>query len=402
MKISEAFEKLEIPPNSNLEEVQSAYRTLSKIWHPDRFTVGSAAQKKAEIKQRELNEAFEILKKAYESGYESSGDTTEDKPDGKSVETPPRVFDAVYMGGDPRIDKKRIPCQVILTRDVFAINFGEDKYVLYPKEDIQFMAQGSGQVLSKTPIKTPQVPDAKPNVIHISFKDPEEVVSPFLVELKLQNDYFAKVLKKYIWQYYGLKRQAPVQKTPSSPIKSSSELNEDSEAPDNKNPQSEKTKIAPLVIIGGIIVFIFFLAIIDSNPDGKIASNPDEKQTSSATIVKFQAPPDTHIFTKGCFGVWTIPNNPTSGQDYKVVIAIYLPRNVKQYRSYDLTISIGSDGYRQILFDKKKQGYYFIPVKNRVARITATVPGGSSQTNDVLRIHSKMLNETQEIKLWHQ
>ncbi len=247
MKITEAFEKLEISPNSNLEDVLSAYRTLSIVWHPDRFTTGSSVQKKAEIKQRDINEAFEALKKAFENGYQPSKNNAGSNDD--SVESTLRTFDAVYIGGDPRATGKKIPCKIILAKEAFVIAFGEDRFLSYPKEDIRFLIQGNGPVLSKSPVEDNQLPAANTDTIRISLTDPEEVVAPFLVELKLQNDYFAKVLKKYMWQYYGLLRN-------SSPKTSSPA---DSYVNETEDLSNELQILIATIVIGAFILLLVMI-----------------------------------------------------------------------------------------------------------------------------------------------
>lgn len=42
-------------------EIKDAYRTLAKVWHPDRFTGDEALQIKAEEKLKEINSAYQLL-----------------------------------------------------------------------------------------------------------------------------------------------------------------------------------------------------------------------------------------------------------------------------------------------------------------------------------------------------
>ena len=56
------FKILELNSNATLKELESAYKNLITVWHPDRFQKNEELRKKAEIKTRELNEAFNELK----------------------------------------------------------------------------------------------------------------------------------------------------------------------------------------------------------------------------------------------------------------------------------------------------------------------------------------------------
>jgi len=43
------------------EDVKKAYRDLSKVWHPDRFTEDPALQQKAEEQLKSINDAYQHL-----------------------------------------------------------------------------------------------------------------------------------------------------------------------------------------------------------------------------------------------------------------------------------------------------------------------------------------------------
>ena len=61
------LQALDLKYGASPEEVESAYRELSKVWHPDRFLKESPSlQQKAQEKQREINQAYEQLQ-AYRS-----------------------------------------------------------------------------------------------------------------------------------------------------------------------------------------------------------------------------------------------------------------------------------------------------------------------------------------------
>ena len=64
--IEQCYQTLGLEYGISPEEVENAYRELSKVWHPDRFLKESPSlQQKAREKQREINQAYERLQAYY-------------------------------------------------------------------------------------------------------------------------------------------------------------------------------------------------------------------------------------------------------------------------------------------------------------------------------------------------
>jgi curved DNA-binding protein CbpA len=57
------YETLGIPREASAERVKRSYRSLVKIYHPDKFPSGSAEQAEAEKRIRDINEAYTVLSK---------------------------------------------------------------------------------------------------------------------------------------------------------------------------------------------------------------------------------------------------------------------------------------------------------------------------------------------------
>jgi len=139
---------------------------------------------------------------------------------------------------------------------------------------------------------------------------------------------------------------------------------------------------------------------------------------------------------KGSFTVWTVPENPEPDRYYDIVIQIKVPEGTKSLRSTDLSgVIIGDDSkidirfmdYRQIIpWDKTKSdttsGPYvkypgrplkrlaspsrtsrgrapFLPVRKGYATLIIKVPGGARKVTDTVVINSKMLKESQTLKI---
>jgi hypothetical protein len=72
LRLDEALDVLALRPGATPAEIKGAYRDLVKVWHPDRFGSDVRLREKAEVKLKEINEAYRLLSinpEAGESGY---------------------------------------------------------------------------------------------------------------------------------------------------------------------------------------------------------------------------------------------------------------------------------------------------------------------------------------------
>ena len=56
--LKDALAVLELPPKTTRSEVQKSYRTLLKVWHPDRFTGDPEMQATAEERTKRITLAY--------------------------------------------------------------------------------------------------------------------------------------------------------------------------------------------------------------------------------------------------------------------------------------------------------------------------------------------------------
>ena len=62
MKRITAYRKLfNTDKDTDLKQLKSAYRNLVKEWHPDKFQDGDARKEEAELKSREIIDAYHFL-----------------------------------------------------------------------------------------------------------------------------------------------------------------------------------------------------------------------------------------------------------------------------------------------------------------------------------------------------
>jgi hypothetical protein len=61
MRLEECYRLLDLDPGATDEEVKSAWRDLTKVWHPDRFGHDRDVQRRAEEKLKAINEAYERI-----------------------------------------------------------------------------------------------------------------------------------------------------------------------------------------------------------------------------------------------------------------------------------------------------------------------------------------------------
>lgn len=61
MRMEECYRLLDLDPGATDEEVKTAWRDLTKVWHPDRFAHDRDVQVKAEEKLKAINDAYERI-----------------------------------------------------------------------------------------------------------------------------------------------------------------------------------------------------------------------------------------------------------------------------------------------------------------------------------------------------
>ncbi len=60
-KIADYRKLLGVTKATNVQELKTVYRTLMKEWHPDKFQDNEEGKNEAELKSRELIEAYNFL-----------------------------------------------------------------------------------------------------------------------------------------------------------------------------------------------------------------------------------------------------------------------------------------------------------------------------------------------------
>ena len=75
MDLKQSFEILELTPDASADEVQQAYKDLVNIWHPDRFATNPRLREKAEMKLKEINQAYAMVNSFLSSGPDGLEDT---------------------------------------------------------------------------------------------------------------------------------------------------------------------------------------------------------------------------------------------------------------------------------------------------------------------------------------
>lgn len=61
MRLEECYRVLDLDAGATDEEVKTAWRDLTKVWHPDRFGHDREVQRKAEEKLKAINDAYERI-----------------------------------------------------------------------------------------------------------------------------------------------------------------------------------------------------------------------------------------------------------------------------------------------------------------------------------------------------
>jgi len=85
----EALHELGLADGASLDEVKAAYKTLVKVWHPDRFQSDPKVRQAAEAKLRAINAAFASLTaEGYRGGWGRQADASQGPVSGAAAEWP--------------------------------------------------------------------------------------------------------------------------------------------------------------------------------------------------------------------------------------------------------------------------------------------------------------------------
>ena len=85
MDVRCSLQLLELPEGASLEEARRSYRELVRVWHPDRFSGDPVLRRRAEEKSKQLNLAYETLKRHLgREGARPAPGSSGAKPDGSA------------------------------------------------------------------------------------------------------------------------------------------------------------------------------------------------------------------------------------------------------------------------------------------------------------------------------
>ena len=73
--MKDPYKVLGVPPDASDDEIKKAYRALARKYHPDNYN-GSDLADLAEEKMKEVNEAYDAVKKMRETGQSYSGQSS--------------------------------------------------------------------------------------------------------------------------------------------------------------------------------------------------------------------------------------------------------------------------------------------------------------------------------------
>ena len=60
-RINEYRKLFNVEPNADLKQLKTTYRNLVKEWHPDKFQAGHEMAEEAELKSRQIIDAYHFL-----------------------------------------------------------------------------------------------------------------------------------------------------------------------------------------------------------------------------------------------------------------------------------------------------------------------------------------------------
>ena len=105
-KTERYYECLGLLPGASPEKVKKAYRTMVKVWHPDRFQSDPSLQELAHEKLKEINEAYRKLR-AIESEDDSTDKVSQNLKKYETSQAQQRKFRPEYFYPEDGIGMER-------------------------------------------------------------------------------------------------------------------------------------------------------------------------------------------------------------------------------------------------------------------------------------------------------
>lgn len=137
--------------------------------------------------------------------------------------------------------------------------------------------------------------------------------------------------------------------------------------------------------------------------------------TLTTDPLELTGPPTSNKVTKGSFTVWTVPADPTPGQDYWIIIQMRLPKSITSLPLSDVSGTVhGTDQWFQrlpchpgksITYSAKAgqlvpmQTGSSLPVEGNSTRLIVSVQGASRLVRDTIAVQSGILKESQTITI---
>ncbi len=214
MNIREAYQTLELDYGAPLDEIETSFKRLIRVWHPDRFVKNADLYSHAGEKSKRLNEARETLRSAWSTGRlvdEFAGDASS-APENEQYEDQ----SVKYFGYDPRVralQAKEVEqgreSMVTLTKQgliLATIKRGDvDEVFYYPTLHLRSVRSVErGFVRPDLSTCEGRVPSDAGAVVVAD--DPEELVPNFQLMLLFRNSYFAKLFVKRASAIFGMKQ----------------------------------------------------------------------------------------------------------------------------------------------------------------------------------------------------
>ena len=64
LRIEQAYREMRLPQDSAAFRIKREYRRLAKLWHPDTFAYDTPEQRRAAVRMRGINDAYQLIKHA--------------------------------------------------------------------------------------------------------------------------------------------------------------------------------------------------------------------------------------------------------------------------------------------------------------------------------------------------
>lgn len=200
MPLEDCFRALDLPVGATLADAEIAYRSLVRVWHPDRFPNSPDLKSRAEEKLKQLNAAIEGVRRAFAEGRTSARQAEPSTGDGSIMRET-----VTYKGSDPRLQELNLAER---------LKGGRSGVVELSDAGIVLVTVRNGRPCDAILYDRERIRDVRKALddrdVHIFSRDSEGILKNLITtDLRFRNAYMASLFVKRAVETLDLQSKTP-------------------------------------------------------------------------------------------------------------------------------------------------------------------------------------------------